>query len=750
MAKPAEEVVASISSFNPSTATREGGVRVLKDALETIRSLWSSNQEADVARIAEKIGDGARTAAWRIPIGESGILDFFLENLQDQASGEAVIQTLRVIGNACVDCNANRDRVVASNKIPHLVSLLKDDKLVRMVVPTLFNICIDCVPAQNQAYEAGFSKNIIDILDGPRLNPVRGLLGLMLKGLELLEASMNKIEPVFAESGAATRLLTFLSSSKRTLSLEEFTDACTVTLAYLAHGRFQQDLLRAGKVGLLLDLFSYSLSLEPKPQDQHDSDPELDEEDIEIRDQRLTNRAAFIDIIAKISEDDNAVSLCGPGTPLFDQLADDFLSSKDHHLQIVACLFLGNLACSDGSSTAIGSDTRVREGLLSIVSNGVSLLGVSSTTVAPTLPGIPKATPEPLQALHQAISCLKNLAIPAANKPLLGSLLDTTLPEYWTAPSALDQGILIVVMSLTRLLVTNCPENAATMNSPFPTTTPPGGKTRLQLVIDLLHRIQQDKARSKAPEIVRITTDIYRAICATSKMLLCAPPLPGSPTEEREKETERRIEFLETHPDVIPILGQMLETFKQPSLRGEVLYVLANLASSTTTQSGEEDTDSSSRTTLANAALTALESSPQNLAILADCVIGQEGEGIKLLAELGLAEKGAALESDDAGEEEADDSSAPPVVVTTTTNYATSSKDNTTLQKALTEMSLQPNAQAAQPAQQPVTNSLRENGLILACNIVHRFPDRISSPPAKKKVYEQIIHRGWELRRAQT
>ncbi|KAM7190242.1 Armadillo-type fold [Rhypophila sp. PSN 637] len=742
MAKSAEEVVASISSFIPSTAAREGDV--LKDALETIRSLWSSNQEAEVAKIAEKIGDGARTAAWRIPIGESGVLDFFLENLQDQGSGEAVIQILRVIGNSCVDCNANRDRVVASNKIPHLVSLLKDDRIVRMVVPTLFNICIDCVPAQNQAYEAGFSKNIIDIIDGPRLKPVRGLLGLMLKGLELLEASMNKIEPVFAESGAATRLLTFLSHSKSTLSLEEFTDACTVTLAYLAHGRFQKDLLRAGKVGLLLDLFSYSLSLEPKPEDQHDSDPELDEEDIEIRDQRLTNRAAFIDIIAKISEDDNAISLCGPGTTIFDQLADDFLRSKNYHLQIVACLFLGNLACSDGSSTAIGSDPHVREGLISIVSNGVSLLGISSSTnAAPTLPGIPKPTPEPLQALHQAISCLKNLAIPATNKPLLGSLLDTTLPEYWTAPSALDQGILVVVMSLTRLLVTNCPQNAAKMNSPFPTTP---GKTRLQLVIELLHRIKEDKARSKAPEIIRITTDIYRAICATSKMLLCTnTPLPASPTEE-EKETEKRkVDFLETHPDVIPILGQMLETFKQPGLRSEVLYVLAHLAS--TQQS--EDTDY--RRTLANAALTALESSsPQNLAILADCVIGQEGEGIKLLAEFGLlAEEDRAARESDAGEEA--DSSVP---VVTTTN-ATSSED-TTLQKALTEMSLQPNegntqgTGAAQPAQQPLTNSLRENGLILACNIVHRFPDQISSPPAKKKVYEQIIQRGWELRRAQT
>lgn len=45
----------------------------------------------------------AKTAAWRVPIGESGVLEFFLGLAQ--SSGCHVVQMLRVIGNACVDCS---------------------------------------------------------------------------------------------------------------------------------------------------------------------------------------------------------------------------------------------------------------------------------------------------------------------------------------------------------------------------------------------------------------------------------------------------------------------------------------------------------------------------------------------------------------------------------------------------------------------------------------------------------------------
>lgn len=42
-------------------------------------------------------------AAWRVPIGETGVLEFFLGLAQ--GTGVHLAQTLRVVGNACVDCS---------------------------------------------------------------------------------------------------------------------------------------------------------------------------------------------------------------------------------------------------------------------------------------------------------------------------------------------------------------------------------------------------------------------------------------------------------------------------------------------------------------------------------------------------------------------------------------------------------------------------------------------------------------------
>jgi len=53
------------------------------------------------------------------------------------------------------------------------------------------------VAAQNQAYEAGFSAALVDIIDGPRLAAVReDSLGRMIKALELLEASKSMLCPL--------------------------------------------------------------------------------------------------------------------------------------------------------------------------------------------------------------------------------------------------------------------------------------------------------------------------------------------------------------------------------------------------------------------------------------------------------------------------------------------------------------------------------------------------------------------------
>lgn len=52
---------------------------------------------------------GSDTASWRLPVGESGLLDFFLSTDIFSAEGEALPlelkkQALRLMGNACAEC----------------------------------------------------------------------------------------------------------------------------------------------------------------------------------------------------------------------------------------------------------------------------------------------------------------------------------------------------------------------------------------------------------------------------------------------------------------------------------------------------------------------------------------------------------------------------------------------------------------------------------------------------------------------
>jgi len=100
------------------------------------------------------------SAKWRLPIGDSGVLNFFLEMLSAHTLRHTLkIHVLRLIGNACADTGTftplkrlrivltsvdeNRARVVASNYLPSVIIQLKDPSLLPFAIPVLYNICID-------------------------------------------------------------------------------------------------------------------------------------------------------------------------------------------------------------------------------------------------------------------------------------------------------------------------------------------------------------------------------------------------------------------------------------------------------------------------------------------------------------------------------------------------------------------------------------------------------------------------------
>jgi hypothetical protein len=74
----------------------------LKGIFEGLR-----DEDADgLAAVAGKLADAAREASWRLPIGDSGIMDLVLSSIPAEEGLQHPLnrQALRLIGNSCADC----------------------------------------------------------------------------------------------------------------------------------------------------------------------------------------------------------------------------------------------------------------------------------------------------------------------------------------------------------------------------------------------------------------------------------------------------------------------------------------------------------------------------------------------------------------------------------------------------------------------------------------------------------------------
>lgn len=82
--------------------------------------------------------------AWRLPLGESGILDFFLTLLAEDNLREGLqIHALRLTGNSCADTDQNRARVVTEDRLSYVSRHLQNESLLLFTVPVLYNVMVD-------------------------------------------------------------------------------------------------------------------------------------------------------------------------------------------------------------------------------------------------------------------------------------------------------------------------------------------------------------------------------------------------------------------------------------------------------------------------------------------------------------------------------------------------------------------------------------------------------------------------------
>ncbi|KAK8084292.1 hypothetical protein PG997_005563 [Apiospora hydei] len=549
----ARQDYAEDSGSRISEEGQSGRTEALSPILTEVRGLWEGGSE-ELDLIVQKIGDGSREVKWRKPLGESGMLDFFLGLVNNDGLRPALtMHTLRIIGNSCADTDENRDRVVASNCMPRLVNLLNNDGLLALIIPVLFNIIVDYEPTQAAAYKAGLNPELVSLISGPRLPTAAPQMGLICKLLGLIasqEAESNFVHP--ATPFTLLTLANQSSSDDEEEDLEDFMSQTSVALAYLSNPAFQESFLQTPK-SILRFLNAFAKGVQRSA--ENDATMELEYEDAE-------QLKKILSIFPRPSPTSPPRPNSSPPRPSAAPSSTCSGSgSPAGTLQSAACLALGNVARSDETCTAFVQQSALHAPLAAIVAD-------------------PAATTD-AQLLHGAVSFLKNLAIPAANKPLIGAAAGLlkpaggALPRLWQMDAAVQ--VQFAAVSLARLLMVSCPDNVRRMCAAGHAGDGDGDGAKKTLLLQLT-------AVFKRSDQEPTKTEAARAVAAALRVLHSSPDvssiLSSSATDTNSTGGELLTNFYATHetiPDALTYLGAQK---KFPVLRSELWFVLALMSRS--------------------------------------------------------------------------------------------------------------------------------------------------------------------------
>ncbi|KAK2599775.1 hypothetical protein N8I77_011501 [Diaporthe amygdali] len=673
----------------PTLTEDETSYRVarLKDVLLEAQSAWDGGSE-NLDRIAEKLGDGSRRYE-------------------------------------------NRARVVEGGHINAIIDLLQHDSLLPYVVTVLYNVLVDYEPVQLQACEAGLSQRLTDLLSGPRLETSRPLIGLICKILALLIAQEPEVR-----TGSPTTpqvLLNLATSQEHPVDLEDFSALTSVALAYLTHETFQASNLAS--VPLFLEAFSMS----------HTSFDPSDAADPDAATQLKQVRSAFVPVLADISALPGFIPVPAPDNaqpppllqhPVFQTLQGWLRSSAEHAtLQSAACLALGNVARSDATCETLVGSGAIHEPLIDLLTR---CTGGSGTTTT--------ASPPNAQLTHAVLSFLKNLAIPAANKPALGRLLEPgLLPKLWSTWGDAQPQSQFAAVSLGRLLLVGCAANAARLVAPLGRDAEPSGPVQTSLHV-LLSLFQRSDAEPTKTEVARAVANVCRTLhSAPVESVLSeeweAPPPPPPPssaddqggntpaptttsTQHPTPSETRRAHFYAAHAAIPTTLSLLLTQTRFPALRSEAWFVLALTSRSV---SG------------ARVARAVLEPAGACRALV-EAVTGRRdvSDGDDLLLAAGSSASGA----DDAVEDVLSNSTGGAAGAQQNQQEGDTAGGVSLGMEGLGLGDLQPQ-QVDPAARAGMARIDRENGLCLVAELVRNCAGELD--PARKAIYERLLVTGGEL-----
>lgn len=382
-------------------------------------------------------------------------------------------------------------------------------------------------------------------------------MGIICKLLALManqEAEADLVHP-----STPFVLLEIATSPQSLEEFEDFLGPASVALTYLSNQTFQQSFLQTPRaIPLLLEAFYQAcVALNVNA-----ADPD---EAAQLR----SAKSIFTQALADVSANPLFASSCPIGGPESLTL-QRWLEGSGADLQSAACLALGNLARSDEACINLVQKNQLHRPLVAILSN-------DSNTDA--------------QLLHSTLSFLKNLAIPASNKPILGEaglLAPHALPRLWELDTQVQ--VQFTAVSLTRLLLVLTPENlkriCAPVNAEASGMEEP--RTLLQKLVGLFHRSDQEPTKTEAARAVAAVVRVLHSNADPASLLSgLHAPLPETSSANTAEtpnvpaETSSALQvFYASHGGVSKALVYLGTQKKFPVLRSDLWFVMALMSRS--------------------------------------------------------------------------------------------------------------------------------------------------------------------------
>ncbi|KAJ5175473.1 uncharacterized protein N7482_001350 [Penicillium canariense] len=519
-----KELHASLEQADADARRGRRDPESLKVVLKALEQLWVSNSEF-LVQAAEVLANGSRDPSWRGPIGNSGVLKFFLEVISSKNNVDAklLLHSLRLVGNSCADTDENREIVVDGNYTLAIIRHFLNPELIHVAIPVIYNICMDYEPAHVQMAENRTAYIILKLLKEGAIKDNSALLSF---SYDLVELASEQAQGIENSPDGTIWLLTELALAEET-EFEHYSSLVNSLSMYLEKERFQNACISNNMVEGLLSVLRRSFSIE--------IDQSSKEEVQTLAQVRLKTNQALAEV--------SASSLFAENYPLDSALSrtlKSWIIADEDQLQICACVMLGNLARSDEVCQVMVRDLKIHEELISVLKSD------SRGAV-----------------LHSALGFLKNLAIAGDNRISLAEAgIIPAVSRLWAFDSVPQ--VQFSAATIARQVIISSMDNILRLLAPLSEDpdSPAHNRTYLSLLLCLFEKTDS------AP----IKTEIGRTVAS-----ICRTVSPKA--RDGDEEAASLLEKLYTlHEGVARPVGTMITQSQWPVVRSEGWFALALMA----------------------------------------------------------------------------------------------------------------------------------------------------------------------------